>query len=77
LTSVYGQKIDGIIGYSFFRRHIVRIDYDEKIIEVYTPGNYRYHRGGHLMKPNFTTLPMQAANIEDARSIASRFIFDT
>jgi len=77
LTSVYGQKIDGIIGYSFFRRHIVRIDYDEKIIEVYTPGNYRYHRGGHLMKPNFTTIPMQAANIEDARSIASRFIFDT
>ncbi|MCA6447272.1 MAG: clan AA aspartic protease, partial [Chitinophagaceae bacterium] len=53
LTSVYGQKIDGIIGYSFFRRHIVRIDYDEKIIEVYTPGNYRYHRGGASYETKF------------------------
>jgi len=77
LTSVYGQKIDGVIGYSFFRRYIVKIDYDEKLIEVYTPGNYRYPRGGYLMKPNFTTLPLQAAQIEDGRLIASRFIFDT
>jgi hypothetical protein len=77
LTSVYGQKIDGIIGYSFFRRFIVRIDYDEKEIEVYSPGNYRYQRGGYLMKPNFTTLPLQTAGLEDGRSITSRLIFDT
>ncbi|MEN9598299.1 MAG: hypothetical protein RL596_610 [Bacteroidota bacterium] len=77
LTSVYGQKIDGIIGYSFFRRFIVRIDYDEKEIEVYSPGNYRYQRGGYLMKPNFTTLPLQMAGLEDGRSIMSRLIFDT
>jgi hypothetical protein len=77
LTSVYGQKIDGIIGYSFFRRYIVRIDYDDKIIEVYSPGNYRYPRGGYLMKPNFTTLPLETAQIEDGRSVISRFIFDT
>jgi len=77
LTSVYGQKIDGIIGYSFFRRFIVRIDYDEKEIEVYSPGTYRYQRGGYLMKPNFTTLPLQIAGLEDGRSIMSRLIFDT
>ncbi|MBX9732521.1 MAG: aspartyl protease family protein [Chitinophagaceae bacterium] len=77
LTSVYGQKIDGIIGYSFFRRYIVRIDYDDKIIEVYNPGNYRYPRGGYLMKPNFTTLPLETGQIEDGRSVISRFIFDT
>jgi hypothetical protein len=28
LTSAYGMRIDGIIGYSFFRRYIVVIDYD-------------------------------------------------
>jgi hypothetical protein len=77
LTSVYGQKIDGIIGYSFFRRFIVRIDYDEKEIEVYSPGNYRYQKGGYLLKPIFTTLPLQIAGLEDGRSIMSRLIFDT
>ncbi len=77
LTSVYGIRIDGIIGYSFLRRYVVRIDYDNLIIEVYSPGTYKYPKGGYLLKPNFSTLPLQAAIINDSRSIASRFIFDT
>ncbi|MBW0162037.1 MAG: clan AA aspartic protease [Sediminibacterium sp. Gen4] len=32
LTSVYGLKIDGIIGFSFLRRFIVHIDYDKQVI---------------------------------------------
>src|SRR4051812_42272894 len=51
LTSVYGVRIDGIIGYSFFRRYIVRLDYDNLFIEVYSPGSYKYPRGGYLLKP--------------------------
>ena len=77
LTSVYGVRIDGIIGYSFLRRYIVRIDYDNLIMEVYSPGIYKYPRGGYLLKPNFSTLPLQAATIDDGRAILSRFIFDT
>jgi hypothetical protein len=77
LTSVYGVRIDGIIGYSFFRRYIVRIDYDNLNIEVYSPGSYKYPRGGFLLKPNFSTLPLQPATIDDERAIMSRFIFDT
>jgi len=34
LTSVYGVRIDGIIGYSFFRRYIVKLDYDNLNIVV-------------------------------------------
>src|SRR5271170_5368187 len=34
LTSVYGDKIDGIIGYSFFSRYIVQINYDSMQISV-------------------------------------------
>lgn len=30
LTSVYGVRIDGIIGYSFLRRYIVHLDFDKK-----------------------------------------------
>jgi hypothetical protein len=77
LTSVYGLKIDGIIGYSFLRRYIVRLDYDNQMMEVYNPGTYKYPRGGYLLRPNFSTLPLQIANISDERPITSRFIFDT
>lgn len=77
LTSVYGVRIDGVVGFSFFRRYIVKIDYDLMQINVYTPGSLRYPRGGYLMRPNFTTLPMQNALVMDDRPINSRFIFDT
>jgi hypothetical protein len=77
LTSVYGIKIDGIIGYSFLRRYVVRIDYDNQEIEVYTPGTFKYPRGGFLLKPNFSTLPLQTAVIDDGRETMHRFIFDT
>ena len=77
LTSVYGIKIDGIIGYSFLRRYIVRLDYDNLKLEVYSPGVFKYQRGGYLLKPNFSTLPLQTASVEDGREVVSRFIFDT
>jgi len=77
LTSVYGVKIDGIIGYSFIRRYVIKIDYDVNQLEIYTPGNYRYPRGGQLLRPSFTTLPRQLAQIQDGKQIFNRFIFDT
>lgn len=77
LTSVYGVKIDGIIGYSFLRRYIVRINYDSQEIEIYNPGSFKYPRGGFLLKPLFSTLPLQTAVIDDGHSTMNRFIFDT
>ncbi len=77
LTSVYGVRIDGIIGFSFLKRYIVRIDYDLQRIEVYTPGTFRYPKGGYLLRPSFSTLPLQVASIKDDHTIQSRFIFDT
>jgi Aspartyl protease len=77
LTSVYGIKIDGIIGYSFLRRYIVMIDYDKQLIEVFTPGTIKYPRGGYILKPDFSTLAMQHAMIGDEREINGKFIFDT
>lgn len=77
LTSVYGIQIDGIIGYSFFRRYIVRIDFDKEELEVFSPGTFRYPRGGYLLKPGFSTLPLPYLEVEDNRSVNARFIFDT
>ncbi|HEY4874354.1 MAG TPA: aspartyl protease family protein [Puia sp.] len=77
LTSVYGEKIDGIIGYSFLSRYIVKINYDSSIIEVYTNGTIKYPKGGFLLRPIFAGLPVQGARVKDAVEIFSRFYFDT
>jgi hypothetical protein len=77
LSSAYGMKIDGIIGYSFFRRFLVFLDYDNQIMKVYTPGTMKYPRGGYLLKPQFSTLPMQMASLKDNSTIIGKFYLDT
>ncbi len=77
LTSVYGIKIDGIIGYSFFRNYIVSVDYDELKLNIYSKGIFKYPKGGALLHPIFNTLPMQQAILKDDRVIDERFYFDT
>jgi len=77
LTSVYGEKIDGIIGYSFFSKYIVKINYDSLKVEVFTNGTIKYPRGGYLLHPFFVGLPVQGARVKDAADIFARFYFDT
>jgi hypothetical protein len=77
LSSVYGEKIDGIIGYSFFARYLVWIDYDSNKMDIYTRGPVKYPRGGFLLRPRLFGLPMLEGRLDDARDINSRFYFDT
>jgi len=77
LTSVYGEKIDGIIGYSFFRRYLVKINFDSLHIEVFSPGDIKYPKTGTILRPAFTTLPIQNLTIKDKRKIDFNFYFDT
>lgn len=77
LSSSYGIKIDGIIGYSFLSRYIVYVNYDSLKIHVYTPGNYKYPRGGFIIRPYLMTIPVFTTAIEDERAVQSRFYFDT
>jgi PDZ domain/Aspartyl protease len=78
LTSVYGVKIDGIIGYSFFRRYIVSLDYDNMSMEVYTQGDYKYPRGGYTLKPQLPAgIPIQGMKLQDSRWFDTRYYLDT
>jgi PDZ domain/Aspartyl protease len=77
LSSVYGEKIDGIIGNTFFARYLVGVDYDSSQIDIYSNGPIHYPRGGYLLKPRLLGLPMLEGNLADARAISSRFYFDT
>lgn len=77
LSTVYGIKIDGIIGFSFLRRYIVSLNYDDHTIQVYSPGSFRYPKGGHMLRPDFTSLPLQVASVKDENQVTGKFIFDT
>lgn len=44
LSSIYGTKINGIIGYSLFKDFIVKINYSKKYIEIYDPKYFRYKK---------------------------------
>ena len=77
LTSVYGEQIDGIIGYSFLRRHVLKINFDSLFVDVYGAGELEYPRQGSLLRPAFTSLPIQSVFIKDRRKINFNFYFDT
>ena len=77
LSSVYGEKIDGIIGYSFFSRYIVKIDYDSMGIQIYSPGKIDYPGRGTLLHPIFTSLPIQFLQVRDRAKMPFNFYFDT
>lgn len=77
LTSVYGMKIDGIIGYSFLSRYVVKLDYDDYWMEVWSIGQVKYPRGGYLLKPQLSSIPIQEAILKDNTTVTSNFYFDT
>jgi hypothetical protein len=68
LTSIYGVRIDGVIGYAMLSRYIVSIDYEKQFMEWYTPGLFPYPRKGVLLKPQITKLPAHPLTIQDLQS---------
>jgi Aspartyl protease/PDZ domain len=76
LTSVYGEQIDGIIGYSLINRYILKIDNDSLNLSVCTKGPLRYPRGGYLLKPSINRLVAQDIRVKDNRTIYTKQLFD-
>ncbi len=76
LTSVYGERIDGIIGYSVLSRYIVKIDYDSLTLDFCSKGTLKYPRGGFLFKPILSTLPIQFGRVKDGTTRTARFLHD-
>lgn len=76
LSSVYGERVDGIIGYSLLIRYIIKLDYDSLKMEICTKGSIRYPKGGYLIKPILNTLPVQNARVRDEFTYNARFLHD-
>ncbi len=77
LTGSYGEKIDGIMGYAFLSRYIVKVDYDSLRIFVYSKGTFKYPKGGFVIRPLLVNLPVVTTSIKDDHEILSRYYFDT
>jgi hypothetical protein len=76
LTNVYGEQIDGIIGYSVLSRYIIKLDYDSSYVEFWSRGSMKYPRGGYLMRPVISTLPVNTLRVKDDKSVTARFLID-
>lgn len=76
LTAVYGERIDGIIGYSVLSRYITKLDYDSMELTFCTNGTIRYPRGGYLLKPAINQLVAQQLRVRDEKTVTSRFLYD-
>lgn len=78
ISQVYGIQVDGIIGFSFLARYVVTVDYDTEEIIVYPKGNFPYPKGGLLLRPSLTQIPLISAPMRNAvRTITNRYYFDT
>jgi Aspartyl protease/PDZ domain len=76
LTAVYGERIDGIIGFSVLSRYIIKLDYDSFRLSFHTKGTIRYPRGGYLLKPAISQLIAQPVRVKDDEIVNARFLYD-
>ena len=77
LSSVYGVKIDGLLGYHLFRNYILKVDFDHKTIELFSPGAYAYDRKGFMLTPVFTAIPIQEVTTKEEDEKRLSFYLDS
>jgi hypothetical protein len=66
-----------VLGYSFLKNFIVKVDYDKRVLEVWKPGLIKYPKTGSLMALAIEKLPLFSASMKDKSSVGSSYIFDT
>lgn len=80
LGEALGQKVDGIIGYDFFERYVVEIDYDARFVRLYDPVAYNYSGKGEILpitikkKHAFVNAKMKLAGNE---SVMREYLVDS
>ena len=76
LTSIYGVRIDGVIGYAMLSRYIVSIDYEKQYMEWFAPGPFAYPKKGILLKPQINRLPAHPFLIQDLQAKSYPMLID-
>lgn len=76
LTSIYGVRIDGVIGYAMLSRYIVSIDYEKQCMEWFAPGTFNYPRKGWLLQPQINRLPAYPFIIQELQTKSYPLLID-
>jgi hypothetical protein len=79
-VAVGGRVLSGILGYEFFSRYIVRIDFARHMLTLYDPAKYRYVGNGDTLQLHFDRkVPRIYVRIRTARrpEVVRRLIVDT
>ncbi|HKG12814.1 MAG TPA: aspartyl protease family protein [Pyrinomonadaceae bacterium] len=83
LTSIEnatGHKMDGILGYEFFRRYVVELDYENLLVSVYEPAGFEYKGGGESLPLTFElNHPYVRAKVaaQGREPVEGKFVLDT
>jgi hypothetical protein len=78
ISQVYGLQVDGIIGHSLLSRYVVNVDYDKEMIKIYSKGRFSYPKGGLLLKPSLSLIPIISAPLKNGKAQSlNRYYFDT
>lgn len=75
-----GRRIDGILGYEFFRRFVVELDYEGLLVSLYEPAGFEYGGGGEGLPLTFElNHPYVRAKVAvpGREPIEGKFVLDT
>ena len=81
LEMAIGRNIDGIIGYDILNHHVVKIDYDNMLFELYDKTEFSYSGSGQKIdfKINHYTIPQISCQIElaNGEKLTGEFMLNT
>jgi predicted aspartyl protease len=75
-----GRSVDGLVGYDFFARHVVEIDFAGRRLTIWEPSKYKPRRGDAVVPIEFAgRLPVlrSTLDIRGGRSVDARLMIDT
>src|SRR5260370_18381778 len=75
-----GRVIDGVIGYTLFRRYVVEIDYQSCVVSLHEPAAYQYSGAGESIPLNVVSkLPIAPMRIPLAgrKPLEGQFMIDS
>jgi hypothetical protein len=76
----FGHALDGILGYDFFERFVVAVDYAARQITLHDPAAFAYTGPGEVLPIDLSSRqPYLQAEVvrRDGRAVAGRFEVDT
>lgn len=79
-SPIAGERIDGILGYDFISRFVVKIDYGNKVIDLYSRRSYRYRGSGDILPmkiiDNCPSIPA-TVKLPGLAPVTALFVIDT